>query len=113
MDKVKVILKQLQKYHFWILSVIAIIASLVGWSMASKSLSSVYSAEKQKIESKFKELSGLKNVDKPPNSTWKSELDKVTDAQKEKVAAAWKVAYDAQAEQRTWPYYLEQAGPNP
>ena len=77
MDKLKVILKQLQKYHFWLLSIVAIISGLVGSIMAGRSLSAVYSQEKQKIDAKFTALGGILNNNPHPNSKWKEGVEKL------------------------------------
>lgn len=106
MDKVKVILKVLQKYHFWLLCAVAMITGMVGWMMASRTLSAAYTANKAKVVAKFTALKGIQGTDNFPNSTWKEDIDKMTKQEVTTVSKAWVRVYDEQQPLLHWPTYL-------
>jgi hypothetical protein len=103
MDKVQVALEYVRKYHFWLLSVAAVGASLMGWTMARGRLSEEYKKEKSTIESTFGSLESIRQDANPPNGKWKEEIDKLTDLGREKVASAWQSVYGEQQKVLTWP----------
>ncbi len=106
MDQVKVILKQLQKYHFWLLSVLCMIVGLVGWFLGARTLSADYGANKASIDSKFTSMKSLQTGDKPPNSKWKDGISKLTEVERKKVRKAWDLVYDEQKALLRWPDQL-------
>ncbi len=103
MDQLKVILKQLQKHHFWLLCVAAMITSLVGWSMARKSLSAVYEQQKSAINAKFSSLKGLRDLPDHPNSSWKQGIAELTEQEKKTVGSTWEKIYNEQTQLLKWP----------
>lgn len=103
MDQVKAILSQLQKHHFWLLSVIAMIAAFVGWFMATRSLSAAYEANKGTVNGKFNALQGILSTDKPPNAAWGDGIGKLTTKEKEAVRIAWEKVYNEQKQHLEWP----------
>lgn len=107
MDKVKVILKQLKKHHFWILTVIVIIAALVGWMSATNKLSASYLERKSKIIGTFKKLDDVKGTDPHPNSAWKEAVGKLASQQRGTVRAAWEKVYNEQKKSLVWPEELK------
>ena len=109
MDQVKVILKQLQKYHFWLLTAVCMLVGIVGWVLGARTLSADYSANKAKITSKFESLKTLRTTEKPPNSKWKDGISKLTDVERKKVRKAWDQVYDEQKALLLWP---DQLGPD-
>ncbi|HTM54648.1 MAG TPA: hypothetical protein VL175_11500, partial [Pirellulales bacterium] len=103
MDQVKAILSQLRKHHFWLLSVIAMIAGFVGWFMATRSLSAAYEANKSTVNGKFTALQGILSTDKPPNAAWGEGIGKLTTKEKEAVRIAWEKVYNEQKQHLEWP----------
>jgi hypothetical protein len=103
MDQLKVILKQLQKHHFWLLCLTAMITSLVGWTMARKSLSAAYDQQKSAINAKFSSLEGLKNLPDHPNSSWKQGISDLTEQEKKTVGSTWEKIYNEQKQLLKWP----------
>ena len=103
MDQVKVILKQVVKYHFWILCLVVIIASITGWYMASKALTAVYNQQKSTITGKFTALTRIESEPNPPNATWKDAVTELTTEQKQSVSIAWTKVYDEQKSVLKWP----------
>lgn len=103
MDKVRVVLKLLQKHHFWLLSLACVIAGLVGWKMASTSLADAYAKGKGEIEGAFSGLATITSEQNYPNAKWKEEIGKLTQAEREKVKAAWELVYNEQKQLLKWP----------
>ena len=107
MDQLKVILKQVQKYHFWLLSVVAIIAGITATMMAASALSATYTAGKGKIVSKFKSLSDIRSTEPYPNTQWKVAVEKLNGQEQVKVRKAWEMVYDEQKALLVWPTELK------
>jgi hypothetical protein len=120
MDKVKVFLGYAQKYHFWILCVVAMIAGLVGWKMASGTLSEQYATNKGSVTSKFQTLQGIRGNQFPPNSEWTTAIASLTERQREEVKTTWESVYETQRKVLSWPdvipenfkRFIETAPPN-
>ena len=96
MEKLKPYLLQLRKHHFWVLTGIALITALVGWSMAAGALSKAYAAGKSKIEGNFSKMSAINNTPNHPNETFKTGVDAKTADLKKDVLGAWKLVYGEQ-----------------
>ncbi len=109
MDQLKTIFRHLQKYHFWLLCVVSMIAGVVGWMMATRSLSAAYTTNKAKVLSKFQALDGIGTTDNYPNSTWKSDIDKLTKKEGDEVRKAWELVYSQQQPALGWPDYLKES----
>jgi hypothetical protein len=103
MDKVKVFLGYAQKYHFWILCVVAMIAGLVGWKMASGTLSEQYATNKGSVTGKFQTLQGIQGNQFPPNSEWTTAIASLTQRQREEVKTTWESVYETQRQVLAWP----------
>src|SRR5262249_20385245 len=93
----------LQKHHFWLLSLVCVIAGLVGWSMASRSLAEAYSRSKSEIEGAFSGLETIRGEANYPNAKWKEETAKLTQAERQKVKTAWELVYNEQKDLLKWP----------
>lgn len=103
MEKLQVILETIRKYHFWLLSVLAVVASLVGWMKARGTLSDEYTKGKAAIEEKFGSLEQIQMTEFPANGTWKDEIAKLTDQERKEVASAWQKVYHEQQKVLEWP----------
>ena len=103
MDKVKVFLGYAQKYHFWILCVVATLAGLVGWYMASGTLAEQYAANKGTVTGKFSALQAIQQNQYPPNDNWTTALATLTKQEQQEVEETWKGVYAAQQAVLSWP----------
>lgn len=103
MDQVKVILGYLGKYHFWLLCLVVVIASTLGWMMAKGAISKEYETNKSAVTGKFSTLDGILTGDPPPNAEWTEAITTLTKQEQDKVAAAWKTVYDEQQKVLKWP----------
>jgi hypothetical protein len=102
MDQLKDILKQVQKHHFWLLCVLAMIGGMVGWFMARKSLSAAYTQNKGTIVGKFSALQAIVSSERPPNGTWTEAISKLTAKEKDLVRKAWEKVYNEQKKHLEW-----------
>jgi hypothetical protein len=107
MDQLKVILKQLQKYHFWLLSVVAIIAGMTGTMLAARSLTAAYTEGIVKIVARFKALGDIRSTDPYPNNLWKQAVEKLNGQEQTRVRKAWDMVYDEQKTLLVWPADLK------
>ena len=83
MDQLKVALKYLKKYHFWLLCLVAMITGLVGWTMASSAaINDDLRRRKIAIIGKFKSLQDIQQDQNPPNAQWKEGISKLTDEER-------------------------------
>lgn len=120
MDKVKVILGYLQKYHFWLLSIVAILFGLFGWMKARGALDEEYAKNKSTVTGKFTSLTGIQQNANPPSSEWAVEIAKITKKEQQEVAATWTALYEAQRQVLAWPEvmppdfksFIQTAAPN-
>jgi len=103
MDQLKVILKVLQKHHFWLLCVVTMIAGVTGWFMARKSLSADFEKNKGSIVSKFSALQSILSTENHPNSTWTAGIGELTKKEKDIVRSAWETVYNEQKKLLEWP----------
>lgn len=96
MDK----LKQVLKYQFWILLVVALIVPVVGWVMARSGLI-------QEAEARTKVLDGLstnlKAGPEDPNGDWQRGVAEINKVQQDQVRQAWVTLYAQQQKRMTWP----------
>ncbi len=105
MDKVKQILTVLMKHHFWILCALAALVGLIVWNSSVGKLDAEFKRDSATIDST---LSSLKKIESPhPNDTWTEGFGKLTDAQRQQVAAAWEELYKQQKKEvYVWPQSL-------
>jgi hypothetical protein len=107
MDKVRAFLKAAWIQRFWILSVVGTLAAVVCWMMASGKLQAEFTANKAQIDSKFTDMSTIKekSVHGNPavNTREREEAKKIADS----VKALWQKLFDAQREEvLKWPEVL-------
>src|SRR5580692_5400118 len=92
MDKAKVTLALLKKYHFWVMLLLAVLISTSGWFLATRQLWAAYDKNRAEIKSKFDELNRI-NSEEQQNEQWINGIQQETDKLKVKVAQAWRKAY--------------------
>jgi len=96
MDQLKQFLSQVQKYHFWLLAVLAVVISLVGWFFAKNVLSADYKSGREKVKQSFDKTERVKSVESHPNSKWTEGVKQVTEKLKKRVFEAWNMVYEEQ-----------------
>jgi hypothetical protein len=106
MDKVKVFLGYLKKYHFWLLCGLAMLLSLIGWMKGRNTLSAEYDANKSTITGKFTSLDAIRNTEFPPNEQWKEGISKLSQEERTIVGNAWEKVFKEQKATLKWPDFL-------
>jgi hypothetical protein len=107
MDQVRVFLKLLVKYHFWILSVLVLIIATVCWTMASSSLDAKFSQRKTTIDGAFSSMTSLKQQATCPNPEVNKANQEKVDEQTKIVMDVWKNLYQRQRDEvLKWPKEL-------
>lgn len=107
MDKVRQILAEIKKYHFWVLTVVAIVVGLFGWFRASNNLQQEYETNRGKLQSYSQQLQGIVGKEAHPNEQINSAILEQTKQQSELVRQLWTQLYEHQKQEvLSWPEEL-------
>ncbi|HYW78570.1 MAG TPA: hypothetical protein VE890_03300 [Thermoguttaceae bacterium] len=98
MDKVKIALAILKKYHFWFLCGLIILVSLGAWVTATADLTQRFDARKQQLDGSFSSVERISSVSPHPNQKVIDAIDDETTQLKQDVFAAWQTLYQEQTE---------------
>jgi hypothetical protein len=110
MDQVRTALAWLKRYHFWVLTVLAVLIALGCWWSASNKMSAKYALDQKTIADGFGQVNTLKSASFHPNQTINDhqigEIKKLS----ESVAKLWQTLYDKQRENvLQWPTSLSKS----
>jgi hypothetical protein len=104
MDKVKQILEQLRKHHFWILCGIAALVGVAAWYLSSGKLQAEFTQNATRIESEIKKVDGITDT---PKDGWKDSAERHKAAVQLAVKSARDTIYLQQKDEVfTWPKEL-------
>jgi hypothetical protein len=104
MDQLKVFWGYIVKYHFWILTSLVLLASLIVFSLASSSLNQQVMARHSKLDSDFSTVSRLEtSAPEHPNANTEAVLNKAIEQTKQNVVNAWATQYKQQVPILIWP----------
>ncbi len=106
MDNVKVFMAALLKYHFWVLVVVALLAGLTCWAMATGNMAKQYQQRKQKLDGDLKKMQAIENEPDHPNDKVLETIRKRQTALADNVFTAWSKLYQQQQEKNPWPTVL-------
>jgi hypothetical protein len=107
MDQVRSALNWLKKHHFWVLSAIVLVVSLVTWYLAANDLNEQYEQSKQTIQQQFGAVNTLAQKPFHPNEVINQRQQEEIQRQSEEVAQLWGQLYKAQQEAvLKWPEAL-------
>jgi hypothetical protein len=79
MEKVRVALEVLKKYHFWILLVLIVLITFGTWYMATSDRADAFSKQKTAIDGKFSSVEAIKNFRDHPSEAYNQALKIRTD----------------------------------
>ncbi len=102
MDKVKLILTGLKKYHFWVLIVVVVVVGLVMWATATADLAGRYEKREGELDGHFSAVRTIVSEPAPPNQGVVDAIQHVHQDLKEKVLQAWEILYKEQKEKNPW-----------
>ncbi len=104
MDQLKPILAKLQKYHFWILMSIVLIASLVVFFMSSSQLKTTIEQRVSAISSNYGSVATVSaKAGTHPNEASHAEMKKIIAEHVADVQVAWSLQYERQKNILKWP----------
>ena len=70
MEKLKPVLAIIKKYHFWVLCVVCIAATLYSWNKAAQHVEKDFGVNKQKVAAKFNSVTKLGSRKQFVNENW-------------------------------------------
>ncbi|MDZ7617625.1 MAG: hypothetical protein U1E05_11505 [Patescibacteria group bacterium] len=106
MDKVKVALDLLRKYHFWVLCCVAMVIAVLCWTWATADLASQFETRKGTLNNQF---DSLRQIMANPNLRNERSVETTTlehVKQKEHVLSGWKTLYQQQKDNNPLPAVL-------
>jgi hypothetical protein len=107
MDQLRKAWAWLQRQHFWVLIVVAILVALGLWIRGTGALKTEYAANKGKIEAEFNNIDGQRKKSFHPNEKIIEQQTAEITKQREGVNKVWQQLYDRQrAKVLTWPDVL-------
>jgi len=98
MDKVRVALDWLKRHHFWVLSVLVALISVVCWAKASSKMETAFKTNKGAIEGQFSSVKGVRTDPFHPNEDVNTKQAGQTKDQAKEVAALWDRLYKARVQ---------------
>ncbi len=110
MDKVKEFLRTFKRVHFWVITVLITLLSLVFWFLAVGALEKEKDKRVSEIEGLYNEIGRIVSEPRVPNDQVSEEMDKLIAARQEEIREAWQLKYDQQNSEETgiltWPEEL-------
>lgn len=104
MDQLKTFLAALKKYHFWILTGLTAILSIVGYVMARGKLASEYATRESALNGVFSEIQRISGTTSThPNEFSHKQMDQIISVVTDDVRSAWELQYDRQKDIFQWP----------
>lgn len=104
MDKLKIFLEVLKKYHFWATCVVMLLVAIICWWVATAGLASQFQKRKTKLEGDFSGVQRIRQND-PNDKVIEAIRDQET-VLKEQVWKAWEILYNEQKEKNPFPTVL-------
>jgi hypothetical protein len=108
MDQLKAAMSWLAKYHFWVLTGLAVLVGLIVWFLAVGDLEARYNTRKQKIDGDFQSMQGIQGEAQHPNERVIQATQVKHEQLKTNVLNAWKILYQQQEDKNPWPDVLGQ-----
>jgi len=107
MDQIKKFMAVVAKYHFWLLSVLAVILCVAGWYLASSALTKKFADNKRTVEAQFSKLQTVVREAAHPNDDVNKGIQAQTKQQRKRVYDVWRSLYDEQKKEVLfWPAAL-------
>ena len=113
MDKVKLALAQLKKYHFWVLCIVIVLIGLLSWAWATEDLATQTDKRIKTLEGEFSGVQGVNSRPEHPNAGVIQAIHEAIDGGgnpqaglKGNVHEAWKSLYKEQKDNNPLPTVL-------
>src|SRR3972149_6109708 len=109
MDQLRKAWGWLQRHHFWVLTVVAVVVALGCWWRGANALWTEYEANRDKINQEFSAAQAVKSKPFHANEKVQAGQNEQIAAQQASVGALWKQLYERQtASVLKWPSNLSQ-----
>lgn len=105
-DKLATAWKAIQKYHFWILTVLVLIVGMFAWMNATAEMAEQFETRKQKLSNDIKSVRTIAGEHNPPNQKVVGAIEAEHNELKENVLKAWEILYREQKAKNPWPGVL-------
>ncbi len=106
MDKVKLALVMIQKYHFWVLCSLAVIVALLCWTWATADLASRFERREGELDGHFDKVRRIPGNPDLRNERSVEATRKQHVMQKDQVLEGWEILYQQQKENNPLPAVL-------
>ncbi len=95
-------LKQVLKYHFWILGGCSLLLPLLGWYFAASGYARAIESQQASIKGAFDSVEGLTGK-QVPNPVWAEAISPYVDTQAKRNEESWRRVWDLQKQLMVWP----------
>ena len=99
MDQFKEILGVVKRQHFWIVAPLLLLVGIWGWMKSTKQLSDEFDANSRSVQGYVSTMDSIRNISPHPNEEYHSEMQKLIDARRANVQAAWEKKWERQKQQ--------------
>ncbi|MEZ6138452.1 MAG: hypothetical protein R3C53_26515 [Pirellulaceae bacterium] len=97
-------LAKVAKHQFWIFTGVGVLLGIVGFYLASSTLSDMYAKQKTALDTSFQSISTVSSaMPTHPNDLSQARMQEIIDAAAVDVQAAWEVQYNRQVPILQWP----------
>jgi hypothetical protein len=104
MDQLKTFLAAFKKHHFWVLTGLTAILSIVGYIMARGKLAADYATRESALNGVFSEIQRISGTTSThPNEFSHKQMDQIISVVTDDVRSAWELQYDRQKDIFQWP----------
>jgi len=107
MDQLRVALRWLKQYHFWLLAVLALVLGTGSWFSAVGTVSQEFEGYKGQVGQAFQETSKVVNSLNHPNTLTDQKMAALINGRARDVRDAWQLKWERQGEILTWPAELK------
>lgn len=103
MDQLKIIIKKIRKFGFWVFFGISLILTMLIWNMVVGSLTNTRDERTRKIDSSFKEMGAITSQANLPTGSVVTQKKIEVKEQSKNVFASWETFYAHQKKYNVWP----------
>ena len=107
MEQIKSFVQLLQRQHFWLLCVVAMITGMTGWFLATNGLSEEYDTQIKKIQDTKSKMEQVSRHANHPNDEMHDGMSTLLDRRRDDVRQAWEIRYEQLRDVLVWPKKLD------
>lgn len=107
MDQVKLIIKKVRKFGFWVLTGLCLLLILALWQTVTSGLTKQFNSRKSGIDGAMSQMQTLSSQADLPTASVVNQTRQAIERQSENVFTAWEVFYNHQKSMNKWPEFDE------